>query len=145
MSLLHPSVNDSSEAISEVLETSGAVILDDAGSSEALGELRRLSASFHAGGPDRTGAGGAPALLPRLAPAGGNPVPLLSALDRARSGPGAPRSDGVFERWHVLGFFSPPLGPGEGPELVSPEVLIGEPVSPAEPARTAAEVIDSSK
>ncbi|MDG1399416.1 MAG: phytanoyl-CoA dioxygenase family protein, partial [Candidatus Binatia bacterium] len=41
MSLLHLSVNDSSEAISEVLETSGAVILDDAGSSEALGELRR--------------------------------------------------------------------------------------------------------
>jgi hypothetical protein len=52
---------------------------------------------------------------------------------------------GYSKGGYVLGFFSPPVGPGEGPELVSPEVLFGEPVSQTEPAKPAAEVIDSSK
>jgi hypothetical protein len=293
MSLLHLSVNDSSEAISEVLETSGAVILDDAGSSEALGELRReltpyLEAARPGGdefggfstrrvgalmarsavcrglaldarvlaacdlylkpycdgyqlhftqavqiGPgqgaqplhrDRgvwgkylnrsietqfstiwavdefTADNGATRVVPgsHLWEASREPEPgeIFAAVMRPGSvllyngsvlhGGGANRGDtsrlgvllhycpswlrqeenqylscppsvardlapelralmGYSKGGYVLGFFSPPVGPGEGPELVSPEMLFGEPVSPAEPARTAAEVIDSSK
>ena len=46
---------------------------------------------------------------------------------------------------YVLGFFSPPLGPGEGPELVSPEALFREPGTAVEAPKSAAEVIRSSK
>lgn len=101
MSLPHLSVNDSSEAISEVLETSGAVILDDAGSSEAPTEAIRVGWVCSS-------------LLPQLAAPGGKPVPLLSAVDRVRSGPGAPRSDGVFERWLRSRFLLAALGAGGG-------------------------------
>ena len=52
---------------------------------------------------------------------------------------------GYAKGGYVLGFFSPPLGPGEGPELVSPEALFREPGTAVEAPKSAAEVIRSSK
>ena len=52
---------------------------------------------------------------------------------------------GYSKGGYVLGFFSPPVGPGEGPELVSPEVLFGDDDKSAAKPKTAAEVIRSSK
>lgn len=52
---------------------------------------------------------------------------------------------GYAKGGYVLGFFSPPVGPGEGPELVTPAVLFEDDDRPIAPAKSAAEVIRSSK